>query len=292
MEKTSILPMTYRQTMEKEGCEIFHYFDRALYGVPLHHHDFYEVYYILRGETDYILEERCYHLCPGSLLLIAPHELHCPKDGGTGPIERFVLWVSIPQMIFLAERIPAINYILSKHRNRGSMLAVEKERQSALQTLFEALFHEQQEGGEHSNLMLKALLMQLFICFKRMAAEEDNMPDRVRLTNKSGAAPLYEVIDYIQQNIDSPLDVSSLARCFYYSPGTLTRHFKKYMGITAGEYIRKKRLAVARDLIMDGCTASEAGQRCGFGHYSTFYRAYVKEYGESPSEQIDASRQA
>lgn len=282
MEKTSITPMTLRQTMEREGCEIFHYDNRELGTVPLHHHDFYEVYYVLRGETDYIVEGGRYHLSPGSLLLIAPHELHRPDARGAGKVERVVLWVGMKRMLFISEQMPGIKRLLEDHRNRGSMLTVREDMRGRLYALFETLSREQREGGEHSELMSKAVLLQLFICFKRMALSGGGTLMRARLPGVGSGAPLSEVFDYIQKNISLPLNAGSLSERFFYSPSTLTRYFKKYTGVTVSEYIRKKRLAVARDRMMDGCTAAEASRQCGFKHYSTFYRAYVKEYGECP----------
>ena len=44
----------------------------------------------------------------------------------------------------------------------------------------------------------------------------------------------------------------------------------------------KKRLAYAKELIKSGKTASFASDASGFKNYSSFYRAYVNEYGTSP----------
>ena len=61
------------------------------------------------------------------------------------------------------------------------------------------------------------------------------------------------------------------------------RLFKEETGWTIGNYIHKKRLLLARDQIRDGLPATEACFNSGFRDYSTFSRAYKKEFHTSPS---------
>ena len=67
-----------RQTMRKDTFEVFHYREPRPAGVEVHHHDFYEVYYLLGGEVEYWVEGRIIRMDPGDLLLINPMELHRP----------------------------------------------------------------------------------------------------------------------------------------------------------------------------------------------------------------------
>ena len=42
-----------RQTMQLDTFEVFHYREPRPNTVEVHHHDFYEVYYLLSGQVDY-----------------------------------------------------------------------------------------------------------------------------------------------------------------------------------------------------------------------------------------------
>ena len=92
MVENSFQPFTRRQTMIRRDFEIYRY--RYMDEVELHHHDFYEIYMLLRGSVSYTVENRIFHMRAGDLMLISPLELHQARvDSNDEPYERIVLWV-------------------------------------------------------------------------------------------------------------------------------------------------------------------------------------------------------
>ena len=84
-----------RQVMQSDSFEVFHYRDPRPGFVEVHHHDFYEVYFLLGGKVSYWVEGRIIHMTPGDLLFINPMELHRPLADPDEPVcERFVLWIN------------------------------------------------------------------------------------------------------------------------------------------------------------------------------------------------------
>lgn len=78
--------------MIRRDFEIYRY--RYMDEVELHHHDFYEIYMLLRGSVSYTVENRIFHMRAGDLMLISPLELHQARvDSNDEPYERIVLWV-------------------------------------------------------------------------------------------------------------------------------------------------------------------------------------------------------
>ena len=67
-----------RQTMQADTFEVFHYREPRANTVEVHHHDFYEVYFLLGGNVSYWVDGRIIRMEPGDLLLINPQELHRP----------------------------------------------------------------------------------------------------------------------------------------------------------------------------------------------------------------------
>ena len=58
-------PYTKRQTMIAPDYEVYRYRSTYMNEVELHHHDFYEVYLLLRGRVEYIVENQLYRVRPG-----------------------------------------------------------------------------------------------------------------------------------------------------------------------------------------------------------------------------------
>ena len=93
-----------------------------------------------------------------------------------------------------------------------------------------------------------------------------------------------KIIHYIEEHLGEPLSLATLQSKFYISKTHLTRLFKQTTGLSVWEYIGIKRLTFARAKLREGIRASVVAQSCGFGDYSSFYRAYKKRFGESPTE--------
>ena len=74
-----------------------------------------------------------------------------------------------------------------------------------------------------------------------------------------------------------------LAGRFYISKYHMMRRFRQETGYSVHGYLTEKRLLLARQLLGRGCTPAEAALQAGYQDYSTFSRAYKKQFGCSPS---------
>ena len=59
-------PYTKRQTMIAPDYEVYRYRSTYMNEVELHHHDFYEIYLLLRGRVEYIVENQLYACAPAA----------------------------------------------------------------------------------------------------------------------------------------------------------------------------------------------------------------------------------
>ena len=107
-----------RQVMQRDSFEVFHYRDPRPGFVEVHHHDFYEVYFLLGGEVAYWVDGRIIRLTPGDLLFINPMELHRPITNPDNPVcERFVLWVNKEYLQSLST--PQVGEVQLEFKKRG-----------------------------------------------------------------------------------------------------------------------------------------------------------------------------
>ena len=106
------------------------------------------------------------------------------------------------------------------------------------------------------------------------------------LANSSSNKKMIDVIDYLNEHLTDDISIDSLAETFFLSRYHLMHAFKEETGYTIGNYLTTKRLLLARDLIQQGRPITNVCYECGFRNYSTFSRAYKKNFGSSPREQF------
>ena len=82
MAQRLLNPFDQRQVMRREDFEIFHYNNPACCSCPPHQHDFFELFFLLDDHIDNIVEGMRYSLSPGSVMLVAPGQLHRPDVSG------------------------------------------------------------------------------------------------------------------------------------------------------------------------------------------------------------------
>mgnify|MGYP003307623518 CR=1 FL=1 len=91
-----------------------------------------------------------------------------------------------------------------------------------------------------------------------------------------------KIISEINSSLTTELSIKYLCEKYFISESRLIVRFKKVTGVTPHKYILQKRLAIASKLLSEGETAADAARKSGFNDYSSFYRAFLKEYGISP----------
>ena len=89
---------------------------------------------------------------------------------------------------------------------------------------------------------------------------------------------------YIDEHPEHPFTETELAELSGYSLFRFCHLFKSAFGISAGKYIKQKKLEKAAQNIASGMSITEAAARAGYETASGFAKAFRKEYGISASE--------
>ena len=149
-----------------------------------------------------------------------------------------------------------------------------------MQGMLLALLREKRLGEADSPILSRLVVMQLLILLGRCLSQR---PGPVAIGGEQRDQEVLRVYEYIQTHLSDDLSVASLAELFFMDKNTLTRQFKRLVGMTPGDCIRRLRLQAAQTMIAAGTGMQVACAECGFSDYSAFYRAFRREYGLSPS---------
>ncbi len=275
--KKCIQKFDYRQNIQSDSFEIFHYRDSEPSSVSVHHHDFYEIYLLLDGEVTYWIEGKNYNLKAGELLLISPQEIHQPFAKSDSTYERIVLWINRNFLAELSSEDIDLSYCFRKNGN--NIIHPHALTKKRLHELMESLAFEYHNNELGSSLYSIGLFYQLMVEIYRLSVEDTSSVKTIK--NKD---IISQVVDYINKHCNESISLDELAKKFYVSKYYLSHEFTKQSGTSLYKYIILKRLMNAREQIAAGQAPGEVFKSCGFGDYTTFYRAFKSEYGISPRE--------
>ena len=288
MAQMMLNPFNHRQYMAKENLEIFHYNNVNSCACAPHRHSFYELYYLLGDCIDIIVDGLRYSLRPGSVMFVAPGQLHRPDvSGPVRDIDRFVLWLSEDYVRALTGAMPHLRYALLGDMTGRNLIEPDEETGEAMRQLLFALHREAGRGGPDEAQLCRSIVTQLLIyCGRGIARTPETLSVRAELRYHE----VMGVYEHIVSHLRDELSVADLAEMFFMDKNTLTRQFKRIVGMTPGECIRRHRLETAHALIRDGAPMKQACAECGFSDYSAFYRAFRHAYGVNPSAYAARSR--
>ncbi len=96
---------------------------------------------------------------------------------------------------------------------------------------------------------------------------------------------MQKIIDYIENNLNSELDLSYIAKMAHISKFHFHRMFKAIVGDTLMNYIRKRKLInAAQEIIYSSKTILEISDRYLFNSHEVFTRAFKRYFNLTPSE--------
>lgn len=263
---------------------IFHLTDNVSREFDYHYHDFHKITIFIRGKVKYVVEGKSYDLSPYDIVLVNRGELHRIVVSDKETYERIIVYIS-PSFIeaYQTESSDLSLCFKKAQEEHSSVLRIQSMEKSALlQTTLrlERSFDDSEFAGD---LYRQVLFLEFMIQLNR-AALKNNL--------EFLDAPTYNpkvthLIQYINDHLSDPLDMDTLASELYISKYHMMRLFKTETSSTIGSYINQKRLLTARDLILQGVSVTDACFQSGFKDYSTFSRAYKKEFKVSPRNTLN-----
>lgn len=270
-----------RQYMTASDYEIFYYHDSGLKQVSSHRHDHYEIYYFLEGDTNYVVEECTYALQRGDYLMIPPGKRHKPLIlDDRIPYRRIVLWLSREYYARLCSQSEDFSFgydyaLQNKQYHFRHDFIVTQDIHGKLLELLEEIRSNHAFHELHCTLKTAGFLAYI----NRIISEQ------VTASPVAYDVPLYaRLCDYITSHLAENLSLDELAKEFFVSKYHIAHIFKQHMGLGLHQYIMKKRLSVVKSGIPSGIPLTQLAHDFGFSDYTSFYRAFKREYGISPQE--------
>ena len=268
-EKTGYLEQDFR---------LFHIKDQTKREFSYHYHDFHKVIIFLSGKAAYHIEGKSYYLKPWDILLVNRHAIHKPEIDPSVPYERYIFWIR--DDLSMQE----LNTCFQKATDHSfNLVRIDSAVQEHLRDLLRDLENSIKNKDFGDEILSNALFTQFMVYVNRIFLQTSAVPDR---RSYSSDSQVEQLLKYINRNLTEDLSIDRLSEKFFFSKYHMMRKFKEETGFTIHSYITSKRLLFARSLIAQGIPVMKASEQSGFHDYTTFVRAYKKQFGTAPSQTI------
>ncbi len=251
-------------------CNFYNTYD---FPEKLHSHSFYEIDIFKKGKVSYLSGDVEFFPYEGDIIIFPPfcdHTAHLISDS---VYERYVLYFSKELFTKLELDMPELLF----QKNTASFKRIQPANLDRFFELLKNLSNISYEKASADVFLLNALCYELLYlisaCSKTADADIRPIPDYI-----------YKVRKYIDDNFKEINTVTELANSLFYSREYMSRIFKRYYNLTVSEYLIKKKIDYAAELLKKGKSVSYACDCSGFKSMSAFIKAFKALKGTLPSK--------
>ncbi len=249
-----------------------------------HIHKAVELLYVKEGSYTVYLDNLCYEINKGDLILFCSGAIHHVVTGENAENSYYV--IKIPPSFFLefarrgAGEEYAIRFALNRHENK-CLWNKEELKESEIKQVLDTLVSEFTQGRYASEVAIKLKIMELLLTILRYDAPSE------QLVSDQTSHVICSVMNYVQERFAEDIDEKELAKSYGMSYSHFSRSFKKVTGMTFKNYLNRTRISKAEQLLfLKGCSVSEAAIACGYNSISYFIKVYHLFTGTTPYKAL------
>lgn len=283
MEELTSCKLAVENCLQARTFSIAHLYKEEK-AMDMHIHDCCELYYSISGGKQFLIDNRFYTISPGDLFIINQYESHKLTQIDSCVHERIVLSVHPDYVKKLSTPETDLSYCFT-HRPEHFQhkLSLNKEQQKRFLYFINKMTSA--EGYAH-DITEQAAFMELLVMINTLS--DSNAAEAVISSYKYNHQ-VDDILAYLNQNIMLPITIEQVAGHFFLSESYICRIFKSATGTTINKYITARRISIAKSLLNEGVSVSEAFEKCGFSDYSNFFKAFTKAVGVSPKKYANLS---
>ena len=237
-----------------------------------HYHNTYEIYYLVKGTRNYIIDEEYYSLVKGDLVLVKPGVLH--KASGAA-YDRIVVDFSRSYLDKFFS--PEASSILLRCFDE-KFVTIPFELRPKIIDLLEKISSLLEENREELTFIYLTELLNCISTIKqKQNIEEDNKPDDEKIIAK--------ILHYINKNYAEIENISQIADNFFITKFYLCRIFKDATNTSVIEYLNRVKIKKACSLLeTTDKTVLEICVICGFNSSVYFCKLFKKLMNTTPTQ--------
>lgn len=258
--------------LEKMNIQLL-YITQAKYDVDWHSikhtHHFTELFYVMRGEGSFLVEDEKFAVKEDDLIVVNPNVAHTEISVPDTPLEYIVLGISGLQ--FLSEEKDEV-YDYSVH----NYYDYKHEILFYLRTLVEEIKNEDENYEAITQNLLEILILNILRRTKKKI--------QIKATKKVTKECRF-IEQYINEHYAEDITLQKLSDLTYLNKYYIVHVFKKYKGLSPINYLIERRIEEAKNLLeTTNYSVSKISDIIGFSSQSYFSQTFKKEMDMTPNQ--------
>lgn len=283
MEELASCKLAVENCLQARTFSIAHLYKEEK-AMDMHIHDCCELYYSISGGKQFLIDNRFYTISPGDLFIINQYESHKLTQIDSCVHERIVLSIHPDYVKKLSTPETDLSYCFT-HRPEHFQHKLSLNREQQKRFLYFINKMTSAEGYAH-DITEQAAFMELLVMINTLS---DSNAGEAVISSYKYNHQVDDILAYLNQNIMLPITIEQVAGHFFLSESYICRIFKSATGTTINKYITARRISIAKSLLNEGVSVSEAFEKCGFSDYSNFFKAFTRAVGVSPKKYANLS---
>ena len=250
----------------------------------MHIHDCYEIYYSISGGKQFLIDNKFYSIESGDLFIINQYESHYLTQIDQMIHERIVLSIHPEYVKRLSSDETDLDECFKNHTGKFQhKISLNKEQQNRFLYYVNKITDANQYAHD---ILEEAAFLELLVMINSISKSNNTVDDISGFTYHT---QVHQILAYINQNITSTITLETLSNHFYLSQSYICRVFKGATGTTINKYIIARRISIAKALLNDGASVTQAYEQSGFNDYNSFYKSFIKAVGITPKKYSQCS---
>ena len=247
-----------------------------------HHHECYEIIYVIDGKISFFVEEKKYELTNGDMVFVAPNLLHKLIFEKQLECKRVIInFVDEYVKKYTTKNTEILNIFKLINEKGMHKVSFFPEKRKRLEKLFELMekLNFSEKFGDDLRFDISFAEMMLLVNKVYM-----NLPEEDLIQKNINDPYVIKIMEFINKNIEKKILLNDIAEHLSLSISRISHLFKSVTGISIMSYIIKKRLATAKELLKNGEHIKSVYIKCGFPDEASFFRYFKQEYNITPKK--------
>ncbi len=260
------------------------YYDIS-WSMELSRHDFFEMVYIKKGNAVFEIAQKPIYIGPNDIIVIKPNQYHKLTVESEAGCEFIVLSFGFTMRKHTElSKVPLEGFInFVSGQETGEFIRLKVSQKNDIIVLLNKIIVERKSKDLGSEFLNSLMVLELFVLISRALKME--WEDSIKLKSPKVKELIEISVKYIDNNFERTISLGDIAHYVFLSPSYFAKAFKNEMGISPINYLLRKRIERAKELLIETDTKiCNIALGIGFSNQQRFSELFKKYTCTTPMQ--------